>query len=213
MRKILTGLAITVAVTAIATTANAASTACGSACISLSTLEYGPGFITSASTAATAGEPVSAAASGPDASEDFQADYIGTGAQAYSEGFVTAEVGRTWPTAPVYQFIFTPGGRVTDLCIGVAVTAGNGTGVTLQSCEAELRTMWVAMPNHSSNVYYPLINGTDLSTSDPQVLRADAETGQLTTDPLFTVGGTAISPDEMWRALSGIARVYPILRR
>ena len=58
--------------------------------------------------------------------------------------------------------------------MGVAATAFNDEGVTLQPCGVSSKTVWIAdifdSPNTLFNGYIPAINGSDTNFSQPFVL-------------------------------------------
>ena len=63
----------------------------------------------------------------------------------------------------------------SGLCVGVASTAVQEEGVTLQECGASSKTVWAVdvfdQPIESFFLgYYPLINGSDTNFSQPFVL-------------------------------------------
>jgi len=76
---------------------------------------------------------------------------------------------------PAFEIEYTPDGRDSGLCVGVASTAVQEEGVTLQECGASSKTVW-AVDLYDQPVesffrgYYPLINGSDINFSQPFVL-------------------------------------------
>ena len=217
MNKLLIGLAIG-AVAAVAVTAvpaNAASRACGEACLTLTAQEFGPEYVSAVPAGTvTAGAPIVMAPGSSLTREDFQSSYDGTARADYGSGqLVSAAVAQGWPTDPVYQVFYAPGGVRSDLCLGVAGTAETGTEVTLQPCYTPLRTEWIALLGDADNGYTPLISGTDTSTTDPLVLIANSQSSALTTGHLITFPGNAYpATNQMWKALYGVIRTYTISR-
>jgi len=75
---------------------------------------------------------------------------------------------------PAFEIEYTPDGRDSGLCVGVASTAVQGEGVTLQECGASSKTVWAVdvydQPIESFfQGYYPLINGWEKLMSDPLI--------------------------------------------
>jgi hypothetical protein len=217
MKTLLTGLAIS-AVMAVAVTtvpANAASRACGGACLTLTAQEFGREYVTAVPPGSvTAGTPIVMAPGSPITREDFESSYYGTARADYTSGqLVSAAVAQGWPDDPVYQIFYAPGGLRSDLCLGVAGTAEADTEVTLQPCYTPQRTEWIALLNDADNGYTPLISGTDTTAADPLVLTANSQSSALTTSHLLTFPGNAYpATNQMWKDLYGVIRTYAISR-
>ena len=66
---------------------------------------------------------------------------------------------------------FTPFGVASGLCVGVAATAFQGEGVTLQPCGVSSKTVWIfdSLDNTTASPA-PLINGSNTNFSHPFVL-------------------------------------------
>jgi hypothetical protein len=141
-------------------------------------------------------------ASGNDPAEDFRPEFLGTVLDFYDAGLVTAAFAQHYgcvPTTgnggnggngdfggcfgqsrssfndPAFEIEYTPGGVYSGLCVGVAATAVQREGVTLQDCGASSRTVWAIdlynQPFESFvQGYAPLINGSDDNFSQPFVL-------------------------------------------
>ena len=75
---------------------------------------------------------------------------------------------------PAFEIEYAPYGVDSGLCMGVASTAVEEEGVTLQPCGVTARTVWIAdifdSPSTLFNGYIPLINGSDNNFSNPYVL-------------------------------------------
>jgi len=208
--KLLTGLAaIALASTALttisSTTASAASSACGTSCLTLASQRFGPGFVSAGPLVAVAGQPVILGPAGPYLREDWQADYLGTASTLAHFGIIPLAIGKAWPDDPAYQYAYTPGGQVTNLCLGVAGTiAANGTPVILRPCGVSAVTVWITMLNSTSTVFTPLINGTDVRDANPYVLTASRTDGQFFTHELVPFSGPVPSAYQMWQRLYGV---------
>jgi hypothetical protein len=76
---------------------------------------------------------------------------------------------------PAFEIEYTPLGQDSGLCVGVASTAVQEEGLTLQSCGASSKTVWAVdlydQPIESFfHGYFPLINGSDTNFSQPYVM-------------------------------------------
>jgi hypothetical protein len=75
---------------------------------------------------------------------------------------------------PAFEIEYAPFGVDSGLCMGVASTAVEEEGVTLQPCGLSGKTVWIAdifdSPSTLFNGYIPLINGSDNNFSQPFVL-------------------------------------------
>jgi hypothetical protein len=85
------------------------------------------------------------------------------------------------PDDPAVELEYAPFGVDSGLCVGVAMTAAQGEGVTLQPCGVSAKTVWILDVggtrlsgaddiNAASQGYIPLINGSDTNFSHPFVL-------------------------------------------
>ena len=149
-----------------------------------------------------AGRPVILAAAGQVASEDWRVQLLGTASELASAGVVTAQVGKAWPQSLGYQYAYTPDGKSTGLCLGVAGPAGLGTPVTLQPCGTPFDTVWIKTEKDLYR-YGMLVYGTDTETVAPLVLSAGNPGGQLVTSFLVVVDSRVPSPNQMWSTWFG----------
>ena len=121
---------------------------------------------------------------------------------------------------PAFEIEYTPLGQFSGLCVGVANTAVQEEGVTLQECGASSKTVWAVdlydQPFESFVLgYAPLINGSDTNFSQPFVLTypasgypTDKPRPQLQVDNLsgFSTGFPpllnypSINDNQMWGA-------------
>jgi hypothetical protein len=184
--------------------ANAASSACGSECLSLYAQSFGTSDV-SAVLAAAAGKPqyIVLSAAADDESEDFQTDFQGTVEDFCAADLMTGVVCTTWPDNSVYEYQYTPGDTQSSLCIGTDVTAVDGTKVSLQQCGVTIDTTWIQLSIDTIGGYQPLIAGTDTNQNTPYVLTAGSAVGdKLTTHELNLVDGT-FNPAQMWQTVTG----------
>jgi hypothetical protein len=117
-----------------------------------------------------------------DPAEDWTAAFQGTVADFFAAGLVSAAVdlhygggAAGFPNDPAFENEYAPFGVDSGLCLGVAATAFNDEGVTLQPCGVSSKTVWIVDTGDSPNTtiaggYVPLVNGSDTNFSQPFVL-------------------------------------------
>ena len=107
--------------------------------------------------------------------------FQGTVADFFAAGLVSAAVNlhfgggaKGFPNLNAFEIEYAPFGVDSGLCVGVAATATQGEGVTLQPCGVSAKTVWIIDTNDSPitffSGYVPLINGSDTNFSHPFVL-------------------------------------------
>jgi hypothetical protein len=229
------------------TAAHAATPSCGPGCIDIFSWQFGnfihPAFVVDTfRQGEKTGQPIILfRESNSDPAEDFNAEFNGTTADFYAAGLVSAEVALHYgcqgtiaiadaeiPCGPAsantaaFELEYSPYGVASGLCVGVAATAFQGEGVTLQPCGESARTVWIVDTNDQTRITaagVPLINGSDTNFSHPFVLTypaaafpTDKPRPQLTvtnltgfTQPggIFPVLGT-IDSSQLWSAVLGV---------
>jgi hypothetical protein len=188
-RRIFAGLAACAltggAITAAMPDASAATTACGSSCFTFAADEYGDTYVSAIPAQdAEQGSVVTLARSGNYSSEDFSSLAVGTTTQLYRDALIPAVLAVTWPGDEMYEYEFTPDGQASNLCIGTATTAANGTGLTLQPCGLNDLTLWLPLPKEAVNGWEPIVAGSDSRSISPYVMTAGRFEAQLTTEEL-----------------------------
>jgi len=178
-----------------ALSAAAATPSCGHDCINVFSRAFGthrtPQFVMDVlRQGAKVGQPIILfRTSNTDPAEDFVPSIQGTTADFYAAGLVSAAValhygcipggnfpncGLTGVDDPAIEVEYAPFGVDSGLCVGVAATATQGEGVTLQPCGVSAKTVWIIDTNDSPTTlnhgYVPLINGSDTNFSHPFVL-------------------------------------------
>jgi len=178
-----------------ALSAAAATPSCGHDCIDIFSRAFGthrtPNFVMDVlRQGAKVGQPIILfRTSNTDPAEDFVPSIQGTTADFYAAGLVSAAValhygcipggnfpncGTTGVDDPAIEVEYAPFGVDSGLCVGVAATATQGEGVTLQPCGVSAKTVWIIDTNDSpatfNRGYVPLINGSDTNFSHPFVL-------------------------------------------
>jgi hypothetical protein len=134
-----------------------------------------------------------------------------------------------FPNDPAFENEYAPFGVDSGLCLGVAATAFNDEGVTLQPCGVSSKTVWIAdvfdSPNTLFNGYIPAINGSDTNFSQPFVLTYPNDsfptdkprpqlvvtniTGFSNTSPPFNIPGPelgTVNVNQLWGASFGILK-------
>jgi hypothetical protein len=204
-RRILAGLAAAAfaggAITAAAPAGRAATTQCGSNCMTLAADEYGSTYVAAIEARHVAqGSAVTLANSANFKGEDFRALDEGTTTEFWKDGLVPIALAKNWPGYQLYEYEFAPYNQGTNLCIGTATAAANGTRLTLQPCGATDRTLWLPETREAVNGYEPIIAGSDTRAIAPYVLTAGGPGGALTTHEL----GANEPPSQLWKEIIGV---------
>ena len=226
--------------------AAAATPSCGNTCIDIFSREFGthqqPNYVMDVwRQGAKVGQPVILfRSSNTDPAEDFNTAFQGLTSEFNAAGLVSNAVALHYGCAgqfgansctkgvddPAFETEYAPFGVDSGLCVGVASTAVQNEGVTLQPCGVSARTVWILDLNDSPSTlnhdYIPLINGSDTNFSHPFVLTypkngfpTDRPRPQLLVQNLtgFTQGhfplGTPIgnvNDNQLWGADWGILR-------
>jgi hypothetical protein len=176
---------------ALATSANAATNSCGlgfaEACTNIYNHQFGRHFLLDVyRQGAKVGQPIILfRASNTDPAEDFTASDLVTPATATvpAHAMTVADLQAVDPIFnaatlvqyggdPVYEFQYAPYGVDSGLCAGVASTAFQNEGVTLQPCGFTAKTVWI-QANQKYDPFtgtVPLINGSNINFTHPYVL-------------------------------------------
>jgi len=169
-------------------TASAATPSCGNSCIDVFSHQFGthksPNFVVDVlRQGEKVGQPIILFRTANfDPAEDFTVAFQGTVADFFAAGLVSAAVdlhygggAAGFPNDFAFENEYAPFGVDSGLCLGVAATAFNDEGVTLQPCGVSAKTVWILDFLDSFNTfitggYVPLINGSDTNFSQPFVL-------------------------------------------
>jgi hypothetical protein len=168
-------------------TASAATPSCGHSCIDVFSHQFGthksPNYVVDVlRQGERVGQPIILFRTANfDPAEDFTVAFQGTVADFFAAGLVSAAVdlhygggAKGFPNDFAFENEYAPFGVDSGLCLGVAATAFNGEGVTLQPCGVSSKTVWIVdtfdSPTTLFNGYVPLINGSDTNFSHPFVL-------------------------------------------
>jgi len=167
--------------------ASAATPSCGHSCIDVFSHQFGthksPNFVVDVlRQGEKVGQPIILFRTANfDPAEDFTVAFQGTVADFFAAGLVSAAVNlhygggaKGFPNDFAFENEYAPFGVDSGLCLGVAATAFNDEGVTLQPCGVSAKTVWIVdtfdSPVTLFKGYVPLINGSDTNFSHPFVL-------------------------------------------
>ena len=233
-------------------TASAATPSCGPACINLFSYQFGthktPTYTVDVlRQGEKTGQPIILfRTANYDPALDWTFAFEGTVSDFFAAGLVSSSLalhygciaGVNFPNCPfnvssisgskssdylAVENEYAPFGVDSGLCMGVAATAFNDEGVTLQPCGVSSKTVWVLdtldqqFTKAWAHGYIPLINGSDTNFSQPFVLTypndsvpTDKPRPQLVVTNLtgfsFHVGnlfGTGANGNQLWGATFG----------
>jgi hypothetical protein len=168
-------------------TASAATPSCGWSCLDLFSHQFGnhgsPNYVVDVlRQGEKVGQPIILFRTANfDPAEDFTFAFQGTVADFFAAQMVSAQVDLHYgggavgfPNDFAFENEYAPFGVDSGLCVGVASTAVQGEGVTLQPCGVSSKTVWIVdtfdSPATLHHDYVPLINGSDNNFSHPFVL-------------------------------------------
>ncbi len=183
-------------------TASAATPSCGGSCIDIFSHQFGthhaPNYVVDVlRQGEKVGQPIILFRTANfDPAEDWTVSFQGTTADFFAAGLCRRGRGAAlrlhsgrhrsanFPDCygqnaiavndPAFEIEYAPYGVDSGLCMGVASTAVEEEGVTLQPCGVSAKTVWIAdifdSPSTLFNGYIPLINGSDTNFSQPFVL-------------------------------------------
>ena len=235
-------------------TAAAATPSCGNSCIDIFSHQFGthtePNFVVDVlRQGEKVGQPIILFRTANfDPAEDWTLAFQGTTADFFAAGLVSSSVALHYgciPTVnfpdcygqtavavndPAFEIEYAPFGVDSGLCMGVAATAFNDEGVTLQPCGVSSKTVWIVDTGDSPNTtiaggYVPLVNGSDTNFSQPFVLTYPNESfptdkprpqlvvtnisGESNASPPFFIPGPelgTVNVNQLWGADIGILK-------
>jgi hypothetical protein len=176
-------------------TASAATPSCGGFCVDIFSHQFGthhsPNFVVDVlRQGEKVGQPIILFRTADfDPAEDWTVAFQGTTNDFYDVGLVGPQVALHYGCVvgapftscvfgqvddPAFEIEYAPFGVDSGLCMGVADTAFEEEGVSLEPCGVSSKTVWIAdifdSPSTLFNGYIPLINGSDNNFSQPYVL-------------------------------------------
>jgi hypothetical protein len=183
-RRIFAGLATCAlacgAFTAVAPAADAASTDCGSHCVTWMPYEEAPNAVLN-SPGDSQGSIINLAAKANSAHEDFVVSAPDTTTVYYQYGIISAALADEWPNYNMYEYQYAPDGVDSDLCIGTDGSASDSTGLTLQPCGVSADTLWLPLADEAYGGFEPIVAGSDTSLNSLYVMTAGRGYGQVGT--------------------------------
>ena len=162
--------------------AAAGTPSCGPSCINLFNKDFPPAGFTGGAASPVdvfrqgerTGQPVILfRSSNSDPAMDWSASFQGTVNELVPLGLASPLTALHYGDDFAFENAYTPFGVFSGLCLGVAATAFQNEGVTLQPCGASSRTIWIVDDNESFLHNFPgvpLINGSNTNFSHPFVL-------------------------------------------
>jgi hypothetical protein len=159
--------------------ASAATPQCGQRCIGIFSARFGtyaqPGYVeTVFQGVAMAGQPTIMHPAGPDPEEDIIVHRAGMVTDFFAAGMVSADVNSHYGTQRAVQVEYAPYGVPSGLCAGLATTAYQNEGLTLQPCSIPATTVWIVdaadSPATATDGYTPLVNGSTTDFTRPLVM-------------------------------------------
>ncbi|MET8767211.1 hypothetical protein [Streptomyces sp. NPDC004658] len=160
--------------------ADAATAGCGDRCIQVYSARYGtathPRLVETVHRGvAEAGRPtVMRPVSTTDPAGDIVGHRAGLVSDFHKDGLLSAEVNRHYGTLRAVEVEYAPHGEPTGLCAGLAVTAYQDEGLTLQKCGTSSRTVWIIdtadSPATASQGHFPLVNGSTTDFAHPYAM-------------------------------------------
>ena len=213
--------------------AGAATPSCGPLCINLFNKDFPPAGFTGGAASPVdvfrqgerTGQPIILfRSSNSDPAMDWSASFQGTVNELVPLGLASPLTALHYGDDFAFENAYTPFGVFSGLCLGVAATAFQNEGVTLQPCGASSRTIWIVDDNESFLHNFPgvpLINGSNTNFSHPFVLTygmnnnpTDKPRPQLTVTMLtgFTNGAfpfpfpviSSVSSSQLWLRTFGV---------
>lgn len=199
--------------------ASAATPECGERCLSIFSRELGtydrPNVVEAVlDGVARVGQPVILKkANSSDPSQDLVGD-LRQVSDWYTAGMVSAAVNSRYGSLFAAQIEYAPFGAETELCVGLAQTAFQGQGLTLQPCTAPGRTIWIVDTADSPTTapaWFPIVNGSTRDFSRPFAMAyprdqraTDQRLQQIEIRRLQFRSGDTLPDSQLWGAHMGV---------
>jgi hypothetical protein len=158
--------------------AAAATPQCGPHCIQIFSAKFGtnanPNFVeTVFQGVAEVGQPtILGRPSGFNPAGDFIATAPGRGlvSDFFAAGLVSAAVNQHYGSETAAQIEYAPFGQPSGLCAGLATTAYQNEGLTLQPCSTPGTTVWIIATSESpatAPARFPIVSGSTTNFTHP----------------------------------------------
>jgi hypothetical protein len=127
---------------------------------------------------------------------------------------VSAEVNRQYGDLNAAQIEYAPFGVASGLCVGLATTASQNEGLTLQPCTVPATTVWIVDTADFPAGYFTIINGSTTDFSRPFAMTyprdqqaADQRTQQIKVRRLqFVSNEHTVRDRQLWVLSSASSR-------
>jgi hypothetical protein len=151
----------------------------------------------------------------PASSSDPSQDFIPRGglvSDFYAAGMVSAEVNSHYGDLSAAQIEYSPFGVRSDLCVGLAATAFQNEGLTLQPCTVPATTVWIIDFADYPAGFFTIVNGSTTDFSRPFAMTypryqeaADHRIQQIEVRRLEFLSNEHTVPDrQLWGAVFGV---------
>jgi len=118
--------------------------------------------------------------------QDLLPSMAGKVSDFFAAGLVSAEVNRHYGNLRATQIEYAPFGVTSGLCVGVASTAFQNEGLTLQRCSVSGKTVWIVdtadPPTTATEGFFPLVNGSTTDFCHPFAMTTRATLPRQTSD-------------------------------
>lgn len=92
----------------------------------------------------------------------------------YKDRLVSAQVNKHYGNLNAVEVEYAPHGKRTGLCAGLAHTAYQNEGLTLQKCGMSAKTVWIIdtadSPSTASQGHFPLVSGSTTNFAHPYAM-------------------------------------------
>jgi len=200
--------------------ASAATPQCGMACLEVYSMKYATppvnptnlGFVeTVFQGIAAVGVPTGVtAASGSNPAQDLMVPLAGKVSDFYNMGMVSAAVNEHYGPEMAILLEYAPSGQKSGLCVGVATTAYQDEGLSLQLCSTPVTTVWILDRNDSpatARPYFPIINGSETDFTRPFVMTITGNPANQAFTPIIlrhlSGGANNVPAKQLWNAHFG----------
>ncbi|WP_406274805.1 hypothetical protein OH779_40195 [Actinacidiphila glaucinigra] len=160
--------------------ANAATPECRESCIQIYSAKFGtsaqPNLVeTVYRGVARVGQPTAMyPVSKSNPAGDIVGHRAGLVSDFYKDRLVSAQVNKHYGNLNAVEVEYAPHGKRTGLCAGLAHTAYQNEGLTLQKCGMSAKTVWIIdtadSPSTASQGHFPLVSGSTTNFAHPYAM-------------------------------------------
>jgi hypothetical protein len=216
-------LALASSMTAIAElSAGAATQECASHCISIFSKLLGnykqPGVVEAVSGgSAKVGQAVIL---NPGSSSDISEDLVPIGGHLvsdfYMSGMVSAAVNARYGALKAAQIEYAPGGKPSELCVGLSKAPYENESLTLEPCTVPAVTVWIIdtadSPTTAAAGYFPIVNASTADFARPYAMSilqtevSNRETMHIYVAQLQFQPDKTLTDRQLWGAHFGVLK-------